>query len=125
MERLTVLACFALTTVALATTSFADERCPGKTPQDFKKGAYDFSTNSSVDKNGQIIKYSVCVVNNSHDGWLRISWFIPLLADRWVRPGDVVNQVRYSADRADRPVLGCIKYGNLEDKVVAQFLGDA
>ncbi|RUV01001.1 hypothetical protein EOA79_19605 [Mesorhizobium sp. M1A.F.Ca.IN.020.03.2.1] len=109
----------------MTTASFADERCPGKTPQNFKKGAYDFSTNSSVDKNGHIIRYSVCVVNNSQEGWLRISWFIPLVADRWVPPGGFTDQVRYSSDRADRPVLGCIKYGNLEDKVVAQFLGDA
>lgn len=125
MRSLTVLCCFVLAATAVATSAFADERCRGKTPQDFKKEAYDFSTNSSVDKHGKIIRYSVCVVNNSQDGWLRISWFIPLLADRWVPPGDVVNQIRYSADPADRPVLGCIKYGNLKDKVVSQFLGDA
>ncbi|BCG73415.1 hypothetical protein MesoLj113a_45730 [Mesorhizobium sp. 113-1-2] len=125
MKRFTVLFSLALAAATVATAGHADERCPGKTPQDFKKGAYDFSTNSSVDKNGKIIKYFVCVENNSRDGWLRISWFIPLLADRWVRPGEVEKQVRYSADPAERPILGCIKYGNLDDRVVSQFLGDA
>ncbi|RUV75962.1 MAG: hypothetical protein EOR30_16850 [Mesorhizobium sp.] len=125
MKRSTILFSLALAATAVATASLADERCPGKTPQVFKKGAYDFSTNSSVDKNGKIIKYFVCVVNNSRDGWLRVSWFIPLLADRWVRPGEVESQVRYSADPVDRPVLGCIKYGNLDGRVVSQFLGDA
>jgi len=88
-------------------------------------GEYDFLTNSRVEPDAQFSRYFACVENNNKEAWLRLSWYIPLIGDRWVPPGDYIEQSRLSTDPDARPVLGCVQYGNLGDKVVAQLLGDA
>ncbi|MEY9199441.1 hypothetical protein ABIA16_004620 [Sinorhizobium fredii] len=107
-----------------ATPALAEGRCAGLTPQHHSRGSYDFSTNSRVESDGKFSKYFACVENNDQDDWLRLSWFIPLMNERWVPPGGALEEFRLSSDANARPVLGCLQYGNLQDKVVAQLLGD-
>ncbi|NGO50403.1 hypothetical protein [Allomesorhizobium camelthorni] len=105
--------------------SLAEELCTGNTRQHHPLGEYDFSTNSRVEEDGEFWKYIACVQNNSTEYWLRLSWFIPLIGDRWVPPGEHLEQSRLSNDADARPILACIEYGNLKQKAVAQLLGDA
>lgn len=106
-------------------SAFAEERCVGPTRKHHPLGEYDFTTNSRVEQDGEFSKYFACVENNSEDNWLRLSWFIPRITDRWVAPADFAEVFRLSTDAGARPIEGCIQYGNLGRKVVAQFLGDA
>ena len=105
--------------------SFA-EGCDGTTEQTHEIGTnYKFLTNAKVEPipGSAYERYVSCVFNPDLNNDILITWFIPGPYETWVLANHSEPWPRRQPIGPSSVLVGCIEYGNLGERTVAEYTG--
>jgi hypothetical protein len=105
--------------------SFADG-CDGTTEQTHEIGTnYKFVTNAKVEPitGSAYSRYVSCVFNPDLNNDILITWFIPGPYETWVLANHSEPWPRRQPIGPSSVLVGCIEYGNLGERTVAEYTG--
>ena len=105
--------------------SFADG-CDGTTEQPHQIGTnYNFVTNAKVEPiaGSAYERYVSCVFNPDSNNDIYINWFIPGPYYTWVLANHSESWPRRQVIGHSSVIEGCIEYGNLGERTVAEYIG--
>jgi hypothetical protein len=100
--------------------------CTGDVEQVHNVGNnFVFQTNSSVTPvpGSAYSIYESCVFNPDPKNDIHVNWFVPGPYNTWVLATKNETWSRRQPNGVSEPIDGCIEYGNLGERTVAQYMG--